>query len=89
METSLFIQIKSDTSSNFKFLLSFVFYRPQRSWGKVIYSVACVKNSVHSGDGGSTWAGTPPRQVHPPGAVHAGRYGQQAGGTHPTGMHSC
>ena len=40
-------------------------------------------------------AGTSPRQVHPladtptPGAVHAGRYGQQAGGTHPTGMHSC
>ena len=29
-----------------------------------------------------------PRQVHPPGAVHAGRYRQQAGGTHPTGMHS-
>ena len=25
----------------------------------------------------------------PPGAVHAGRYGQQAGGTHPTGMHTC
>ena len=24
-----------------------------------------------------------------PRAVHAGRYGQQAGGTHPTGMHSC
>ena len=24
-----------------------------------------------------------------PGAVHAGRYAQQAGGTHPTGMHSC
>ena len=46
------------------------------------------------------WAGTPPlvrytpRQVHPhgrytPGAVHAGRYGQQADGTHPTGMHCC
>ena len=41
-------------------------------------------------------AGTPPwqvhpspRQVHPPGAVHAGRYGQQAGGTHPTWMQSC
>ena len=38
-------------------------------------------------------AGTPPppldqRQV-PPGAVHAGRYGQQAGGTHPIGMQSC
>ena len=25
----------------------------------------------------------------PPGAVFAGRYGQQAGGMHPTGMHSC
>ena len=23
------------------------------------------------------------------GAVHAGRYGQKAGGTHPTGMHTC
>ena len=23
------------------------FYRPQRSWGKVIFSEACVKNSVH------------------------------------------
>ena len=49
-------------------------------------------------------AGTPPGQVppgectppgrytptrYPPGAVHAGRYGQQAGGTHPTEMHSC
>ena len=35
-------------------------------------------------------SGTPPGQVHPPsGAVQAGRYGQQAGGTHPNGMHSC
>ena len=38
---------------------------------------------------------TPLGQVHaplagtPPPAVHAGRYGKQAGGTHPTGMHSC
>ena len=38
----------------------------------------------------------PPGQVHdphwagtPPGAVHAGRYAQQADGTHPTGMQSC
>ena len=88
-------------------------------WGKVIFSVACVKNSVHRGGGvpgqvhpqgrftpqagtlpppGTVHphpqAGTPPPhpsgQVHPPpGAVHAGKYGQQAGGTHPTGMHSC
>ena len=112
-------------------------------WGKVIFSVACVKNPVHRGEylgryppagtppgrytplgryttlqagtppspqagtppplGRYTppWAGTPPGQVNPPwagkspqagtppGVVHAGRYGQQAGGTHPTGMHSC
>ena len=25
------------------------FYRPQRSWGKAIFSEACVKNSVHRG----------------------------------------
>ena len=30
-----------------------------------------------------------PRSRHPPGAVHTGRYGQKAGSTHPTGMHSC
>ena len=30
---------------------------------------------------------TPP--PNPPCAVHAGRYGQQAGGMHPTGMQSC
>ena len=39
---------------------------------------------------------TPPRTRYPlgpatppPGAKHAGRYGQRAGGTHPTGMQSC
>ena len=32
---------------------------------------------------------TPPGPGTPPGVVHAGRYGQQVGGTHPTGMHSC
>ena len=31
----------------------------------------------------------PPGPGTPPGAVHAERYGQQAGGTHITGMHSC
>ena len=31
----------------------------------------------------------PPPRADPPGAVHAGRYGQQAGGMHPTGMQSC
>ena len=32
-------------------------------------------------------AGTPPRQVHPRQSMLG--YGQQVGGTHPTGMHSC
>ena len=31
----------------------------------------------------------PPQSRHPSPAEHAGRYGQRAGGTHPTGMHSC
>ena len=31
----------------------------------------------------------PPRSRTPPSTVHAGRYGQQAGGTHPIGMQSC
>ena len=43
--------------------LYFDHYRPQRSWGKVIFSVVCVKNSVYRQ--GSTWAGTPPEQVPP------------------------
>ena len=30
-----------------------------------------------------------PRKQTPPNAVNAGIYGQQAGGTHPTGMHTC
>ena len=68
--------------------------KPRLGQGNIF---APVCHSVHRG---STWVGTPPDrytpqgQVHPlagthPGAVHAGRYGQQAGGTHPTGMHSC
>ena len=36
-------------------------------------------------------ADTPPPGADPPPpfAVHAGRYGQHSGGTHPTGMHTC
>ena len=39
-------------------------------------------------------AGIPPEQTPLPGAdppctMHAGRYGQQAGGMYPTGMQSC
>ena len=43
---------------------------------------------------GLPWIRQPPRTRHPPrsgppGAEHAGRYGQRAGSTHPTGMQSC
>ena len=69
-------------------------YRPQRSWGKVIFSEVCVKNSVRGGVCPIACWDTPPGPeagTPPPGpeAVHAGRYGQQAGSTHPTGMQSC
>ena len=100
------------------------YYRPQRSWGKVMFLHVSVilfiggSASVHAGippppttAGTPSGAGTPlgagttqeqmppkeqsPReqtpqeQVPPPCAVHAGRYRQQAGGKHPTGMQSC
>ena len=44
-------------------------------WGKVIFSEACVKNSVHRRRG-STWAGTPPPrdQAGTPTLDQAGRY---------------
>ena len=54
-----------------------------------------VSHSVHRGVSESVHAGihpleqTPPRSKHSPSAVHAGRYGQQVGGTHPTGMLTC
>ena len=64
----------------------------KRSCEKVMFSQACVKNSVHRGDcvsqhalgqtpPGQTppWADTPQQTVN----VNA------ADGTHPTGMHSC
>ena len=56
-------------------------YRPQRSWAKVIFSQACVKNSVHGGGGegvclSACWdtpqtRHPPPRdQAHPPEQTH-------------------
>ena len=43
-------------------------YWPQRSWAKVIFSQACVKNSVHGGGFclSACWDATPPSS--PPGA---------------------
>ena len=56
---SLFL---SDQGHFAKVLWAHAFYRPQRSWGKVIFSEACVKNSVHRGVGGMGHGG---------GGVHA------------------
>ena len=119
-------------------------YRPQRSWGKVMFLQVCVilftggvpdqvpppgpgtpldqvhpprpgtppgarytpwarhtpLDQVHPPGPGTPWARhTPPGQAHTPGpgtppgpGTHPpgpGRYGLRAGGTHPTGMHSC
>ena len=81
------------------------FYRPQTKFAEVMFLHLSVSHSVHGGVvSASVYAGihtlhsqeqTPPRSRHPPGsrhplcAVHAWKYGQQAAGTHPTGMHTC
>ena len=60
------------------------------------YVLTPVCHSVHRGSA-SVHAGIPPPLEQTPSlgpgtplrAVHAGRYGQQAGGMHPTGMQSC
>ena len=64
-------------------------------WGKVIFSQACVKNSVHGGgsvpggclvlEGVCSWGvpGLGGAWWRPPGMATA------AGGTHPAGIHSC
>ena len=70
-------------------------------WGKVIFSEACVKNSVHRG-GGAWSGGSGPRGgslVSSGGGVSGLRGGPggnpipgtatASGGTHPTGMYSC
>ena len=43
-----------------KMFAVYIYYRPQRSWGKVIFSEACFNNSVHRGgmrgcSGGCAW----------------------------------
>ena len=74
------------------------FYRPQRSWGNVCVILFTGRGG---GCLSACWdTHPPPRQgrpppgrAYPPGkadpplcAVHAWKYGQQAGGMHPTGM---
>ena len=49
---------------------------PNSSCGKVMFSQACVKNSVQGGS------------MHGRGECIAGETATAANGTHPTGMHS-
>ena len=59
----------------------------------VILSTGSGSASVHAGIADPLGAhpprSTPPQSRHFPCTEHAGRYGQQAGGMHPTGMHTC
>ena len=52
---------------------TFYFYRPQRSCGKVMFSQACVKNSVHRGVCLSACWDTHPPWSDPGGSVYPGR----------------
>ena len=54
------------------------YYHPKRSCGKVIFSVACVKNSVHRGGGGRVPGQEPPliRYTHPWAGIHTHTAGQ-------------
>ena len=66
------------------------------SWGGVCFSACWDTHPLPLGADTPPRSRRPPKELtppsrsrHPPGAVHAGRYGHQAGGTHPTGMHTC
>ena len=79
---------------------SLLFYRPQTKFAKVMFLHVSVILSTRRGGLSQCMPGYPPEQTPPgtrhthpgadtpPYAVHAGRYGQQAGGIHPTGMQS-
>ena len=69
------------------------YYRPQTKFAKVMFSQVSVCPSgvsapLHAGIH-THRADTPPPQPDTPPARCMLGYGQQAGGTHPTGMHSC
>ena len=56
-------------------------------WGKVIFLHPFV--ILFTGGGGLPQCMPGYHLQDTPGAEHAGRYGQRAGGTHPAGMQSC
>ena len=58
---------------NYRVIIN-AYYRPQRSSGKVMFSQACVKNSVHRGGGMCATHAPLPRTLptmHVPPAMHA------------------
>ena len=62
------------------------YYRPQRSWGKVIFSEACAKNSVQK-EGVcpiASWDATPPDQRQAPPRARC-RHPPGTRGRHPPG----
>ena len=79
------------------------FYRPQTKFAKVMFLLLSVSHSVHGGGGvcpSACWdtppdqRQTPPGATPPPGAdtpLHSACWEirEQAGGMHPTGMHTC
>ena len=80
----------------------FVYYRRKRSLGQGNIFCTCLSFCSRGGDWPQCMLGyqshptsRPPRDQTPlgpdtlPRSRHAGRYGQQAGVLHPTGMHSC
>ena len=83
-----------NTSAQYVNLLTVNFencYRPQRSWGKVIFSEACVKNSVHRGrpqahtQGGGCWVWLGGSKGPHPGGRLGGLAGGLSPGPHPGG----
>ena len=83
----------------FCWCVSFFYYRPQRSWAKVIFSQTCVKNSVHTG---GVWgclpqcmlgytprpAGRPPLEQTPPRTKHVSRILSTWGGRVSASVHA-
>ena len=60
------------------------FYRPQRRWGKVIFSEACVKNFVHGG--GHAWQGVYMAGACMAGGMHGRGVCMAEGGVHGRGV---
>ena len=98
----MFDEVSSDRNHNIDEW--WVYYRPQRSCGKVMFLHVSVILSTGGGYLPLVLGGclslvpgethplpgqTPPWADTPPDVQCMLGYGQQAGGTHPTGMHSC